>query len=213
MMLGRRGFLHTLAAAAVGAATFEPKGLLWMPAAPASIVPVELTGTTAQAVIAEQLELNDLALQFAKMMTDRLERHSSVALREVMYRHAGHMRLPGTLDVTDMGLGLFQPLPTRLMKTGQYGATAKSSFVAASMRDLSGQMMSDINSGRLDMFAPIGRDLRAGVPFTEAAIGLATDPESGLSVRVLRFQQESGVRRHTMMTAFEMAGGRWKGGV
>jgi hypothetical protein len=49
-MFWRGGFLFTLAAAAVGAATFDPKSLLWVPTVQ-PIVP-ELTGTSAAAVIA-----------------------------------------------------------------------------------------------------------------------------------------------------------------
>lgn len=210
MIFGRRGFLHTLAAAAVGAATFDPKSLLWVPAAPATIIGVELGGSSAAEVIATQLELNELALRFARIMTDRLERHSSVALREVMFKHAGHVRLPGLLSVNAMGTGLFEPSPVRLMKTDSYGATASSSFIESSMHRLSAEMMSAINSRRLDMFAPVSTGLREGVPFSDdVMIGVGIDPESGLSARVLRFEQDSRGGRVQMKTAVELAAGRW----
>lgn len=203
MAIGRRGFLFTLAAAAVGAATFDPKSLLWVPTV-RPIVPVELSGTSAAAVIAEQLELNDIAMRFAKEMASRLERHPSVTLREVMFKHAGHVHLPGSLDVEDMGRGSFVPMPTRVMKVGVLGHSTADYL--ATMGD---QMASDIRSRHdIDMFAPIGADLRPGVPFSECAIGVATDPESGISVRALRFLHEGRGPAQTL-TGVELAAGRW----
>ena len=203
LMVGRRGFLFTLAAAAVGAATFDPKSLLWVPTVQ-PIVPVELTGTSAAAVIAEQLELNDLAMRFAKEMASRLERHPSVTLREVMFKHAGHVHLPGSLDVEDMGRGSFVPMPTRVMKVGIVGHST-----ADYLDTMGAQMAAAVRSKPVDMFAPIGADLRPSVPLTECAIGLATDPESGISVRAFRFQNNEGTRAAQTLTGVELAAGRW----
>jgi hypothetical protein len=207
-LLSRRGFLQTLAAAAVGAAVFDPKSLLWVPAPPTPLVTEMVDGA-----VALQLELNDLALQCAKAMTDRLQRHASVALREVMFRHAGHVRLATDeyrMDVDELGRGHFEPCRTRLAVDDVVGRTPKE-FVNRMTAELCGQVMWRGHRQRVDMFAPIGAELRPGEPFTaDVGVGVATDPDSGLSVRVLRYQLAPGVvGAGRPMTSVEMAGGTW----
>lgn len=213
MQLSRRGFLSVLASAAATAATFDPKSMLWVPA-PKSILPVELTVPTLDQVgqaleitkLAEtQLELNELALKVAKQMTERLMRSESVALREVMFRHSGHVRV-GLLEVDEIGVGAFEPAYGRFMVTLPPRDRAKYLDSTSLARALAYDLGS--RASAYDMFAPISAELRPGEPFTDdVAIGWATDPDSGLSVRVMRFEQD---RVGTMLSA-EMAGGCWVG--
>lgn len=202
-LLSRRGFLQTLATAAVGAAVFDPKSLLWVPA------PAQSTIVLAEAspgVIAIQLELNDLAQRFARLMSERLlssrSTRENVALKQIMFRHAGHVHLPaGSLEVDDLGAGYFSAEPARLVRGGVMGRSTETF-----LHDVAADIKGDIARRQVDMFAPIAADLRPNEPFTDVAIGLGTDPESGLSARVLRYRQP-GVG---VMTEVEMAGGTWR---
>lgn len=210
MSVSRRGFLQTLAASLVGAATFDPKALLWVPARPTQII--QVTGDAQQAALAmeQAAELNELAFRLARMMTERLARHPSLALREVMYRHSGSVHLPpDTLEIPEEGLGRFEPMATRIMPTHHLSQGYKPRDL---LEGLAFNLTDSIfHVGRqIDMFAPVGVELRPGEPFTEdVAIGVGTDPESGLSVRVLRFEMDR--RRGTqLMLGAEMAGGRWR---
>lgn len=209
MSLSRRGFLQTVMASLAGAAVFDPKALLWVPAPPEAVVLA-----ADPAAISLQLELNDLALQCAKAMRERLLRHPSIALRQVMYEYAGHVRLPiaGSLEVEQKGRGYFEPCQTRLSVDAPAAGTT--------VNDLTYELHSQIayphghrrRPGPIDMFAPIGSDLRVGEPFSpDVAVGIGTDPESGLSVRVLRYA----LAKDTMAIGgrerigLEMAGGNW----
>lgn len=205
MLTTRRGFLQTVMASLAGAAVFDPKALLWVPAPKEAV--------TLSTDVALQLELNDLALQCAKVMRERLFRHPSIALRQVMYEYAGHVRLPiaGSLEVEQKGRGYFQPCEHRL---------SIDAPAATTVNQLTGDLYSQImwpyghrrRPGPIDMFAPIGSDLRVGEPFTpDVGIGLGTDPESGLSVRVLRYtlaKDTMAIGGHERI-GLEMAGGNW----
>lgn len=190
-----------MAAASVGAVTFDPASKLWVPAAQA-IAPVSLSGQSVSSAIADQLELNDLAARVARFLAERLQQHPSLALREVMYRHAGHVRLADALDAE---AGYFVPHPTRLLHTaGVMGPGANAAdFCQGSAYALARDLPA------IDMFAPLGVELRAGVPFADANVGVGMDPETGLCVRALRFEREwRGTVK--LQTAFEVAGGQWK---
>lgn len=213
-MLTRRGFLQILGVA-TGAVVLDPIAKLWVPAPvqAASIITVEDLSVRQIAAIAEQQsELDELALLVARQMTDRLERHRSTVLAEIMYRHSGIVQLPpNTLDVEGLGVGTLEPSPGRTMVTAQetsvHGVRIPRTDLA---RQLAGLLSMALPVG-LDTFAPIGRELRPGEPFSEDTfIGFATDPESGLSVRVLRFEQDARGGRLQQLTGVEMAGGRWR---
>jgi len=208
MLLSRRGFLQTLSAAMVGAAVFDPKALLWVPApAESSIVLAD----AAPGVIATQLELNDLAQRFAKLMGERLagsrSKRDSVALRQVMYQHVGHVHLPkASLTVDDMGAGQFAATRTRIVRGEVYGAAGMlMQQTEPFLKQMAYALASDISAQSVDMFAPIGPELRPNEPFSDLAVGIGTDPETGLSARVLRYRQP-GVG---IMTDVEMVGGTW----
>lgn len=201
MAISRRGFLQTLATALVGAATFDPKSLLWVPASATGHVEL-----ATDASVSLTLELNELALLAARRMTERLARDKSLALREIMFRHTGSVHLPpGVLELTDHGLGRFEPQATRLMVGAEF--PSRSAFI----NSVTAELTNRISAERLDCFAPIGRELRVGEPFSDdVGIGMATDPESGLSVRVLRWEIDRTRGRTKTVTSVEMAGGQWK---
>lgn len=211
MQLTRRGFLSTLAAATAGAAVFDPKKLLWVPGAPSAPVAL-VTEAAAPVLIEQQLELNALALAFAQQMTERLARHPSVALREVMFRHAGIIKIPaGSLVLDDLAQGKFDPLGRRIMPHGALSLKAGAATQKQFLDDMGRLMSSEIHRAgqAIDMFAPVGTELRPGVSFSaDVNIGTATDPQSGLSVRAIRFEHDCGRRLETRV-GFEMAGGRW----
>lgn len=197
MNIGRRGFLHTLAAAAVGAATFDPKALLWTPAPKA----VEIIAAADPILLERLLELDAIALQFAKATADRVARQKTVALQEVTYRLSG--RVDAGLITLDSGeAGHFEPAHERLVRTVYGPARQVPLGVLRNFPD-------DLPLGRVDMYAPITREMRPGEPFSaDVRIGVATDPDSGISARVMEFEQD-GRRGARTMAMFEVAGGTW----
>ena len=201
-MIGRRAFLATLGTALVGAGvsvTFDPKSGLWVP--PSAV---------SQAVIDEQLELNDLAIRFAQKMRDRLMRHKALVLREVVtlgqWRTSGEVIAPGVLRLeSDGAMGHFEPWETRKMKCGPVGRNAE-----AFLTQMADQMAPDIwREHGIDAFAPIGRELRAGVPLVDILVGVGSDLESGLSARAMRFTQRT-AHGPEVLTGLELAIGQWQ---
>lgn len=102
MALTRRGFLGVVSAAMVGAVVYEPKSMLWVPKVveasggvelPASVVQSDLSMQAIDRIVNGTGYLNELALSCAKRLGERLERHPGIFLREVMYKHAGHVRV------------------------------------------------------------------------------------------------------------------------
>lgn len=199
-MLTRRGFLQTIlsAGAAVGAAAvLDPISKLWVPAPPA---PLFLA--TPEMVTASRW-LNDLALDVAKAMAWRLDRPevlsiSGVAFKAVPGLHTQVLEVPG--------VGTKHLLPADrcvrfLEEPRGLGDVALATHLANELR---------IAALPLQVFVPITPELRPGEPFTDdVEIGVGTDPQSGLSVRVLRFEHERRKGRLEPMLAVEMAGGTW----
>lgn len=199
-MLTRRGFLQVLGAAMAGAAVFEPKSLLWVPKPKLRYGLVELVPEAKASVrIEQQLELNDLALQVAREMSTRLERSKAVVLSEVMFRHTGSLT-PGTLHVIEQGKGYFEP-HGRQMETIEWPGLSASRTQSVAQR-----LAQRLPCGA-EMFAPIGLELRDGEPFSDCEVGVGTDPETGVSVRVMRFEMDRAGRRAEVRIGAEMAGG------
>ena len=198
MNLSRRGFLGTMLAAAAGAAaSFDPVRKLWVMAQPAEIVVPAVTWTSA--VADETADLTDVALRFARSMGEQLQSHHATVLRDVAIRHTGHAGLGQLLlDGQQGGEGYFAPSPTRIQRTLQRGSREPLDDAARAMSP---------RYYNVDMFAPIGTELRQGVPFTDCLVGTATDAETGLSARALRFKTTDG----TVHTMVEVSGGRWHG--
>lgn len=218
MALTRRGFLQIMGVALGTAAVFDPKSMLWVPETKAIAAALDapfkgLTGSAAEAAVKriaeQQLELNDLAMLVAHQMTDRLERSRAVLLHQIMFREAGHVRLANQLDVDQLGRGYFVPAPSRVAWTNEFDRNANRPYVVDAMAK---ELAYEIGRRRCDMFAPISSELRPGEPFTgDIAAGVGTDPSSGLSVRVVRFEIEPNGRHYqrTLHTV-EMAGGEWE---
>lgn len=210
MNFSRRGFLQTMLAAAVGAAAnFDPLKGLWVPGRDET-TPVTITDVTDVAipwtenVVDDQIEINDIALRFAQAMGARLSSNYTqpLILRTVMLQHAGHIEL-GTItledsDGGDAGRGHFSPAPHRVVKEL---ASLRTDQINGAAYDMGRAVRN------YDAFAPIGTDLRAGVPFAGCLVGCATDPESGLSARALRFTTID----KEVHTSVEMAVGNWHG--
>lgn len=193
------------------------------------IISRPLSSRAVQAVIDTQLELNDLALRVARAMTDRLAAHKSVLLRQVVYELSGQTHLDGLIrmpaPVEKLGpqgsaeflekvypgissipeaVGQFEPSQHRVMAL----QTARSSFSQVYVDTLANELREKVWG--FDMFVPITGELRPGEPFSDdVAIGVATDPESGLTVRVLRFDQEQRGGNRPFIGA-EMVGGEWE---
>jgi hypothetical protein len=153
----------------------------------------------------EQAELNEIAARFAAAFGARVldgkgnlgRSRDGRILRQIMLEQAGHIDL-GQIRLEDGERGYFNPEVTRSvvgvrMRTAlapEYDATANRMAVL---------------TNRSDVFAPIGSDLRAGVPFTDCLVGTATDPETGMTARALRFTTLD----KDVLTEVEVAAGRW----
>lgn len=195
-MMTRRAFLTTMAASAAVAAVYDPKALLWVPEEKQT----DIVLASGAADIATQIELNELARRVAAGLSDRLGLGADgFIVRDVIYRHTGNVTLPaGLLGLCGVGPRQFEAAGRRLVTIP--GGTEKQQVDQAvwGLRDY-------ILHERIDMFAPIAKELRLGEPFSpDIMVGRATDPETGLSVRALRFHQV-GVRE--WLTGFEVAGG------
>jgi len=215
-----------MVAAAVGAmATFDPTRKLWVPGLPSiasnalgdgvltivsgasawSLAKTKLADASVPRpvtafLIDEQLELNDLALRFAKAMADRLETHPALVLRQITCQHAGHIDLSGLLTLDDGRRGRFEPNPRRIV-ANVHGQTNQPAIVAAD--DMRWKCEG------FDAFAPVSTELRPGVQFNDSIVGVATDPESGVSARAIRYTNWNGGSSERV-TAFELAGGTWE---
>jgi len=224
--LSRRSFLFTSATALVGAAlSFNPKVKLWVPE-PVTPAPLAFHPNAFQMVMGPftdpqapplriltpndldaNLELRDLALRVAKQMGERFADRRAMVLRELV----GQQATPATPDglihfASNMAeatrQGRFVAEPHRLTATGRV-APDSNSFIKAMAYDL------DRHIGwghRLKMTAPISAELRPGDPFTDCDVVVATDHESGVSVRAVRWTQPG----EGVLTSMEMAMGTWR---
>lgn len=188
-MQSRRGFLRTLTTA-VGLAAFDPISKLWVPQAP-KIVGVTLdaagTGQTleqaVQKVSDEQAWLNDFAEQVAKQFGERMANYKADGLREVAYKMATGPQSPAPLIDIDGETRLFMP-NQRMMETVRSENASVSLFVNTLMRRA--------HATGTDVFAPMTERLSATSTFDdEMQIGIGVDPESGASVRILRWRQDN----------------------
>lgn len=203
--IARRGFLKTTAAAAVGMlasfdtatkawfgdpATFDTETNLWIP-------------DSHLAVRDEVLEQNDIALRFAKEMAERMgnDRAQRVVLHQVLFEQGTRLSYGGIRLEKDGRTIYFEP-ERRIVKTGDATNPKALIDMAAS------QTMHDVHRYHITAFAPINAKMRNGGDFSNATVGLATDPVSGLSARSLKFKDVNG----QVLTALELAVGTWEPG-
>jgi hypothetical protein len=217
-LISRRGFLGTLVAAAVGAAAqFDPLRGLWVPQT-AEIQPV---------VIAGLADLNELALRFARTLSERLADHRVGALKQSVLQHVTygeasvattrpgltHQELGPVLQkviaeqsaappvlTVDGGRGWFQRSRRVAKTTPIAGAESRLVYLA-------GELLHELRRDQVDLFVPLTKDLRPGVPFSDdTLVTVVTDPESGLSVRAYRFTPNDGRE----LVSFEVGAGLWR---
>lgn len=216
MALSRRAFLKTVGVAGM-VATLDPVSKLWVPTAQArTVAGISLEGRSVQSVIDEQLELNDMAMQAAIALANLLERSQAIGLKEIVYRESGNLSVSTLATLTQLGLltdqgdeeegdlRIFTPDERRNMV--YVSGTGKPHDLA---RQVYGQGLSNYTA-----FVPMSKGLRVGEAWGESdqmRVGLATEPESGVSVRILRWQHDFRRRRETR-TGIEVAGGSFTRG-
>lgn len=222
MALTRRGFLGILGTAFSTSMVLGP-GKLWVPEVKAimasDLVVEHFTMAEIDQIVNEQGELADLAKRCAIRLGARLERHRGTILRKVLYAKTGQVDVAsGQLLLTtdddtysrvlnDEDPGYFQPSDERTMATcpiegrRDWGG-GRTSAEDAIVNDLAEKF------GRFEMFAPLGPDLRPGVPFdNKMLVGIGQDPSTGLTVRALKFDHARGRDRADKMIAIEVGGG------
>lgn len=188
-MQSRRGFLKTLMTG-VSLAAFDPILKLWLPQTQ-KVVGVTLDAasgeTLAQAVqkvTDEQLEMNDLALRIAKQLGERMADFKAIGLSQVDYQVVKHLQNVGPLIDVDGEARLFLP-NQRVMESVPIGEASVDRLV----RNL---YFRAVESGT-DVFAPITPELSPGSKFDDdMKIGIGVDPETGVSIRLLKWFQDSG---------------------
>lgn len=212
--LVRRGFLGTLAAAQAGNnVAYDPVSRLWVPKVHdlvkvrGRIIDGQVVDEDLQRFVALSVELNELAVACARALSERLfnRKNTALVLRDVQYKLTGNV-VPNLIEVEDEGEGTanFFEQP-RLMKPGIMGWSTQ-----AWMNDVVSRVAFD--AAGYDIYAPLGVELRPGDSFADnMAIGVGTDPESGVSVRVTRWEHDEGSRRRNNVTyhGLEVAGAKF----
>jgi len=197
MNFTRRGFLGTTLAA-IGAAVFDPMAKIWQPktvlAMPATVQPA--TGILS----AEALAFNDLAQRVATAFGQRLSARSwpGIVLSDVQYKRSEYS---GILEI-DGNHGRFAPFEHRIMTSAAPG-------FRLSERDLPHALASGLDLPGY-LIAPITGELRPGEPFDrDMAVALATDPVTGVMIRLLGWENDSGGRNGQQMYGLEVAQGKF----
>lgn len=221
MSLTRRGFLGILGTAFSTSMVLGPSKL-WVPE-PKAITAPELvvenfTMSEIDQIVNAQGALAELAMRCAVKLGERLERHRGTVLRKVLYEKTGQVDVASgqlllTLDddnysrvLNEQDNGYFQPYETRTMATcpveGRKEWGGRLNAESALISDLSEKF------GHFEMFAPLGVDLRPGVPFDKKMlVGIGQDPSTGLTVRALKFEHTRGRDHGDQMIAIEVGGG------
>lgn len=186
-MQSRRGFLQTIMSA-VGLAAFDPISKLWVPQKE-RVVGITLQAAEGQTlaeavqkVTDEQLELNNLAFRVARRLGEHLERFQAIGLQAVEYRFVQHVQNVGPLIDIDGESRLFLP-NARHMEAVPLGE--------ASVDQLARQLAFRAQISNTQVFAPITTELSPGSKFDdEMQIGIGVDPDTGVSIRLLKWMQE-----------------------
>jgi len=193
----RRGFLGTTLAA-MGAAVFDPLAKIWTPAGWKNDVYGRVLGiqrNTAQ-------EFDDLTQRIAKALGARVaDGKGQIILSDVDYSRD----VPRNVIEVDGERGVFEPTSWRTM-------VVLDPYARSSARDipdvLANQLLYSDSMRGVDAFMPITGELRPGEPFDkDTAVALGTCPQTGLQVRVLRWDHEGKAGRPRL--GLEVAAGEW----
>lgn len=211
-MFSRRGFLKSLIATAGAAAVFDTKSLTWVPQMLGRLAPVEaltLSDARKGLIISDLEEMQHFAMLCARRLAMKMEDPSWVfrdqkpviALGSVQYTDQAQGAI---LRVEGIGRGAFTP----------HGRSMHSEVA----HHLDGQMarkladnvsLGDPRTGV--MLVPITAELRPGEPFDiETLVGVATEPETGVSVRVIRFDNDGMGSSRGRRLGIEVASGQWQ---
>lgn len=201
MQFSRRGFLQTIATA-LGAAALDPISKLWVPShQPIAIVSADaLASPLTAAPVATYLD--ELALEVAQAMAFRLDNPKTIAVGRIDFRPSASEA--GVLEIPGFRRDVFIPADRALRVIDDKPLDHRVFVVNTLANELKYAAMP------IEVFVPITRELRPGDSFSDdVEVGVGTDPETGLSVRVIRFEQDvrGGSKR---LLAAEMAGGRWQ---
>lgn len=206
MQFSRRGFLQTIATA-MGAAALDPISKLWVPThEPVALASAELlphtVGSFGSAPTVTLSALDEMALEVAKAMAFRLDDPKTLAVGRIDFKPSSTH--PGVLEIPGFRKDVFIPA-NRTMRVIDDKPLDQQTFV---VNTLANELRYAVMG--YEVFVPITRELRPGDAFSDdIEVGVGTDPETGLSVRVIRFEHE-GLRRSTRrLLGVEMAGGRW----
>lgn len=206
MQFSRRGFLQTIATA-LGAAALDPISKLWVP----NTAPVQLVSAAEYQAAGDYLNalagppstwLDEFAREVAQAMAYRMDTSKVLAVGAVDFRHKPDDPL-GLLEIPDIGRNIFMPADRQLRVIEDRAVGHRIFAVNELANELRYRAMS------LEVLVPITRELRPGDAFSDdVEVGVGTDQETGVSVRVIRFEQEGrgGAKR---LLGAEVAGGRW----
>lgn len=213
MAMSRRGFLKTVGFAGM-VATLDPVSKLWIPTSNTlpPIAEVTLEGRTLQSVVDEQLELNEWARRAAIALADMLERSPAIGLRQVMYEESGNLSTSVLATLAHLSLftneGTEEDGELRTFTVAEGRTFVHERGRGGSPEAMAWDLYNNGALGRFSMFAPLSKGLREGEEWGESdrmRVGLATEPESGVSVRVMRWTDDHGPH-----TGIEVAGGSWQ---
>lgn len=204
----RRGFLGA-ALAMVGTAVFDPIGKLWRsdPAAAASDgfynEPVRILGHIHQDAA---LEFDDLTQRIARRLGERLADGPALILTDVEFDQRIAQGLIRVSSLEGDQLGRFEPAGTRILTILDPRRVGPKDVPDR----LTAQLLASETLGGLDVYAPIAGELRPGEPFDrDTAVALGRCPETGVMVRVLRFESDAPGRSGGVKLGLEVAAGAW----
>lgn len=198
----RRGFLGA-ALALIGEAVFDPIGKLWhqRPSLHQEILGLRPLGSVDAAA-----EFDALTQDIATMFGRYLERSKVLVVSDVEFARTlepGVMRLEDVTDGERDQRGWFEPSRSRLMTTFDPKHVGRRDIPEKIVR----QFLSNADP---EAYAPITGELRPGEPFDkDTAVALGRCPQTGLMVRVLRFENDAPGSGAGVRLGLEVAGGRW----
>lgn len=151
--------------------------------------------------VAEPVGKTGISIRFVRQFDIEADTRTR-RLFDLPWQTPGGLILPGPIETQEWGKVHFAADAVRSVKT--FSGSPRIEQV----REAARQYARDILYSRATMLAPIGADLRPGVAFSpDVIVGFATDPESGLSARAVRYYTSQNGMLNEPMVDFEMACG------